>query len=77
MTAYCTIMGDLPTSDIARSGLCATCVHLKLLRSQRESVFFFCLRSESDPRFTRYPPVPVLRCDGHETQGGAATLKSS
>jgi hypothetical protein len=31
--------------------------------------FVYCRKSESDPRFPKYPPLPVLRCDGHEPAG--------
>ena len=50
----------------ARGGLCATCVHLELLRSQRGSVFFRCRLADVDARFPKYPPLPVVRCAGHE-----------
>jgi hypothetical protein len=49
----------------APAGLCATCAHLRLLASAR-SVFVRCGLSEDDPRFPRYPPLPVLGCDGYE-----------
>jgi hypothetical protein len=44
------------------AGLCATCVHLRLLAAR--SVFVFCGRSETDPAFPRYPPLPVRVCAG-------------
>jgi hypothetical protein len=49
-----------------KAGLCATCRHQKLNRNDRGSVFVFCRRSEQEPRFPKYPPLPVLRCTGHE-----------
>ena len=45
-------------------GLCADCIHLRLLASPR-SVFARCALAERDPGFPRYPPLPVLRCAGH------------
>lgn len=45
-------------------GLCATCVHLRLLASKR-SVFVRCGLAETDPRFLRYPPLPVRACPGY------------
>ncbi len=45
------------------AGLCATCEHLLLLASAR-SVFVRCGLAESDPRFPRYPPLPVRTCPG-------------
>ncbi len=45
-------------------GLCAGCVHLKLLASAR-SVFVRCGLAATDPAFPRYPPLPVVRCAGY------------
>jgi hypothetical protein len=48
------------------AGLCDSCVHQKLVRTGRGSEFSLCERSKTDPRYPKYPPVPVLRCPGHE-----------
>lgn len=47
------------------AGLCETCVHLQVLASAR-SVFVRCGRADLDPRFPRYPGLPVTACPGHE-----------
>ena len=47
-------------------GLCATCRHVKALGNDRGSVFYMCTLAERDPRFRRYPPLPVRNCDGYE-----------
>lgn len=44
-------------------GLCEHCVHARLVASAR-SAFLRCGLADSDPRFPRYPPLPVLRCAG-------------
>ena len=49
-----------------RAGLCDTCLHCQKVKSGRGSTFLLCLRSQSDPRFARYPPLPVLACAGFE-----------
>lgn len=54
-------VADLP----APPGLCAECVHRRLVASRR-STFLYCGLSEHDPRFPRYPPLPVLSCDGFQ-----------
>lgn len=46
-------------------GLCATCRNAKILRSDRGSVFYRCELSAIDPRFPKYPRLPVLACDGY------------
>ena len=53
-------LGELATHP----GLCATCVHLRLLRSPR-STFARCAKAERDPAFPRYPRLPVVACAGH------------
>lgn len=55
------LVAALPVSP----GLCATCEHLRILSSRR-SVFVRCGLAESDPRFPRYPALPVVRCSGWE-----------
>ena len=48
------------------AGLCDSCVHQKLVRTGRGSEFSMCLRSKEDPRYDKYPRVPVAACPGHE-----------
>ncbi|HEY4592483.1 MAG TPA: hypothetical protein VIJ61_08755 [Thermoanaerobaculia bacterium] len=48
-------------------GLCATCEHLRLVASRR-SVFVRCGLAATDPRFPKYPPLPVRACPGYESQ---------
>ena len=47
-------------------GLCATCKQVRVIRSDRGSVFYLCMLSVSDPRFAKYPRLPVLSCSGYE-----------
>ena len=49
-----------------RFGLCDGCVHQQLVKTGRGSVFSLCRRSKTDPRYAKYPRVPVLRCPGFE-----------
>lgn len=49
-------------------GLCAKCRHRRVIRSERGSVFVLCQRAKDDPRFPRYPPQPVARCSGFESE---------
>jgi len=52
-----------PASD---PGLCSRCRHATSQGNRRGSVFWRCLRADSDPGFLRYPPLPVERCSGFE-----------
>jgi hypothetical protein len=57
--------------DAPANGLCDSCRHQKPVPNTRGSVFSLCLRSREDPRYARYPRVPVLHCPGHEPRGRA------
>jgi hypothetical protein len=48
------------------AGLCETCQHCKRITSAKGSVFHLCLMHDRDPRFAKYPRIPVLRCAGYE-----------
>ena len=58
-------MTELPPGVPAHAGRCATCRHAEILRSKR-SVFVRCARADLDPRYPRYPALPVLTCKGFE-----------
>lgn len=46
--------------------LCAACARCLVVRTPR-SVFYRCLRSDTEPeRYRKYPPTPVTRCMGFE-----------
>ncbi len=47
-------------------GLCFTCRWTRPATNRRGSTFFRCARAETDPRFVRYPPLPVRECPGYE-----------
>ena len=57
-----------PVPENARVGLCATCQHCTMVVSGRGGRFYLCERSRSDPRYPRYPPLPVLECRGWEAR---------
>ena len=47
------------------TGLCADCTHARRIESARGSVFILCQLSATDPRFPKYPRLPVLQCLGY------------
>lgn len=49
-------------------GLCATCRHVRRAGNRRGSTFYRCALSEVDPRFPKYPRLPVLQCMGWERE---------
>ena len=51
----------------ARVGLCVSCRYSRLVRTDRGSVFYQCERSATDPRYAKYPRLPILVCPGYES----------
>jgi len=47
-------------------GLCLTCRWMRAVTTRRGSTFYRCGRADTDPRFPRYPPLPVRQCVGYE-----------
>ena len=46
--------------------LCETCASMREVPTPKGSRFFLCRLSQSDPAFPKYPPQPVVRCDGYQ-----------
>jgi hypothetical protein len=46
-----------------RAGLCAVCTHQRLVPAAR-ATYSMCRLAAGDPRFPRYPSLPVIRCAG-------------
>ena len=44
--------------------ICETCAHVKEVTSGTGSRFLLCQLSQVDRRFQKYPPQPVIRCEG-------------
>jgi hypothetical protein len=39
-------------------------MHARRIESSQGSVFYLCELSFTHPRFTKYPRLPVISCDG-------------
>jgi|SRR5882762_8492178 hypothetical protein len=48
------------------AGLCAECLHARRIESSQGSIFYLCELSHCDPRFPKYPRLPVLSCGGYK-----------
>jgi len=59
-------VADSQREQLARVGLCAHCRHARAIRSAKDSQFWLCERSKLDPRFAKYPRLPVPTCAGFE-----------
>ena len=47
--------------------LCETCHWMREVNTAR-SRFLLCELSKTDPAYPKYPPQPVVRCEGHEAK---------
>lgn len=45
-------------------GICAACGYHRWVEVRRGSSFLWCGKSALDPRFPKYPPLPVHDCTG-------------
>lgn len=46
---------------------------MRVVETKRGSRFYLCMLSEVDPRFPKYPGIPVLSCAGYRPAEKAAT----
>ncbi len=46
--------------------LCQSCTHCKEIVTGKGSRFLLCQLSQTDSRYSKYPPQPVVRCGGYE-----------
>ncbi len=53
--------------------LCKSCVNVREVVSGTGSTFLLCQLSQTDKRFRKYPPQPIVRCDGYEDKQSKMT----
>ncbi len=46
--------------------LCKFCLNVREVVSGTGSTFMLCRLAQTDKRFPKYPPQPVVQCDGYE-----------
>jgi hypothetical protein len=55
--------------------LCETCSIMREVVTPRGSRFLLCTLSAIDKRYPKYPPQPIIRCQGYQsrvqTRGGS------
>lgn len=49
--------------------LCETCARMREVVTPR-SRFLLCQLSATEPAYPKYPPQPVVRCEGYRTKEG-------
>ncbi len=51
---------------VVYSSLCLSCLYLRTVSTARGSQFILCLLSEERSEYRKYPPQPVLDCEGYK-----------
>ena len=49
--------------------LCETCARVREVVTPKGSRFLLCQLSTTDTAYPKYPPQPVVRCDGYRPKG--------
>jgi hypothetical protein len=55
-----------------RAGQCGSCAHAIIRPTRRGTVYLRCAITATDERYPKYPRLPRLECDGHETADACA-----
>jgi hypothetical protein len=48
-----------------RESLCPGCANVQVITNDRGSQFYLCRLSATDRRYPKYPPQPVVECEGY------------
>ena len=59
----------VPREEVTVDSLCQSCTHVRRIVSGTGSIFWLCELAQSDKRFAKYPPQPVVRCVGFTAIG--------
>lgn len=57
-----------PLRVSGQAGLCESCRRARRIESDRGSTFYLCELSSCDPRFPKYPALPVMQCPGYTSK---------
>jgi len=49
-------------------GLCGNCRWSRRSTNRRGSVFWLCRRAAIDERYAKYPRLPVVECEGYDSE---------
>ncbi len=50
---------------MVQRSLCETCSKMREVVTPRGSRFLLCTMSAADRRYAKYPPQPIVRCEGY------------
>jgi hypothetical protein len=49
--------------------LCESCALMREVLTPKKSRFLLCQLSQTNPDYPKYPPQPVVECDGYKQKG--------
>ena len=53
---------------MVKQSLCETCAWMREIVTPKGSRFLLCQLSQTNSTFPKYPPQPVVRCEGYREQ---------
>jgi len=59
------------------AGLCPRCSHVRVIESDRGSRFLLCSLFRSNPRFPKYPRLPVTQCPAFQPDASAWSSRTT
>ncbi len=59
-----------------KESLCESCRWMREVTTQK-SRFLLCELSKTDPAYPKYPPQPVVRCEGYLQKQAEGTAKET
>ncbi len=51
---------------MGKQSLCEACAWMKEVVTPKGARFLLCQLSQKQPTFPKYPPQPVVRCEGYQ-----------
>ena len=55
-------------ASVMTRSLCETCTWMREIVTPKGSRFLLCQLSQSNPNYPKYPPQPVVRCEGYQAK---------
>jgi hypothetical protein len=60
---------------MVKESLCEACAWMREIVTPKGSRFLLCRLSQTNPAFPKYPPQPVVRCEGYQEIGQGETRR--
>lgn len=66
------MMMPFPPNRKPLPSLCESCAWMREVKTPKGSRFLLCRKADEDARYAKYPPQPVITCDGFQKREDTA-----